>query len=243
MYHPSQRSDMENPGAIISDTSPARVPDSRRLTGQHVTLKRMTESDLPGLWSAVGSHAEVFTYWPGGPYGDLSQFADSLRQISVDEPDVVVYTVFKRKEALGCLFLLPTDLKNRVMEIGALYGPALQKSREATEAIYLGARLAFDELNNRRLAWKTSSINQPSQRAAERLGFTFEGRLRQHGIQKGRNRDTMWYSIIDSEWPLCKRAFELWLEDGNFDEQENQRQRLDDIRRWVASGEHVPAEE
>jgi len=86
------------------------------------------------------------------------------------------------------------------------------------------------DLNHRRLQWKTSSYNIPSLKAAERYGFVYEGTLRQAQINKGRNRDTVWYSIIDSEWPICKKAFEMWLEDGNFDEQQQQRRKLEEIR-------------
>ena len=219
-------------GAIVPDTGPAPLPDGEPLTGRHVKLRRMEESDFPKLWSSIGAHDEIFYHWPEGPYPESSQFINSLKELG-DEKDLLVYTVFMHEEAVGCLFLLPTDADNRVIEMGALYGPALQKTRGATEAVFLGMCVAFDKLNNRRLAWKTDSMNKPSRRAAERWGFMFEGCLRQHGIQKGRNRDTVWYAIIDSEWLVCKRAFEIWLDDDNFDESGKQKRRLGDIRREI----------
>ncbi len=107
---------------------------------------------------------------------------------------------------------------HRVIEVGnILYTPALQRTRAATEAMYLLARHIFEDLGYRRYEWKCNALNQPSRRAALRLGFTFEGIFRQHYIVKGRNRDTAWYSMLDSEWPPNKAAFESWLDPSNFD--------------------------
>lgn len=106
---------------------------------------------------------------------------------------------------------------NRVAELGAFLGPLLQGTRPSTKAIYIFSNLMFD-LNHRMLGWKSNSLNLASRKAAERYEFAYEGTLRQNQINKGRNRDLAWYSIIDSEWPMCKKAFELWLEDGNFDD-------------------------
>jgi RimJ/RimL family protein N-acetyltransferase len=117
--------------------------------------------------------------------------------------------------------------QHRVIEVGHIvFTAALQRTTAATEAIYLLARYAFDELGYRRLEWKCNSENEPSRRAAVRFGFTYEGTFRQHMIIKGRNRDTAWYSMLDGDWPERKRSFERWLEPGNFDEQGRQKQRL-----------------
>ena len=78
-------------------------------------------------------------------------------------------------------------------------------------------RYVFDELHYRRYEWKCDSLNAPSRRAAERLGFTYEGTFRQAVVYKGRNRDTAWYSLLDNEWPAQRARFERWLEPGNFD--------------------------
>jgi hypothetical protein len=106
----------------------------------------------------------------------------------------------------------------------------LQRTRQSTEAIYLLAKHAFDDLGNRRLEWKCDSLNEPSKRAAERFGFTYEGVFRQHMVVKGRNRDTTWFSMTDGEWPLRKAAFEAWLAPENFDEAGRQRQSLSTVR-------------
>ena len=87
-------------------------------------------------------------------------------------------------------------------------------------------RHAFDELGVRRLEWKCDSLNAPSRAAAKRFGFTFEGIFRQHFIVKGRNRDTAWFSIIDTEWPGVRKAFQAWLKDENFDTEGRQKKKL-----------------
>jgi hypothetical protein len=104
--------------------------------------------------------------------------------------------------------------------------------------MYLMMRRAFDELGYRRYEWKCDALNAPSRRAAERLGFTYEGTFRQHVVSKGRNRDTAWYSIIDGEWPLIRDALEAWLDPANFDERGVQRRRLEAFRGISGRGRH-----
>jgi len=106
-----------------------------------------------------------------------------------------------------------------VVEVGnILLSPILQRTTAATEAMYLMARHVFDDLGYRRYEWKCNAENQPSRRAALRLGFSFEGIFRRHMVIKGRNRDTAWFAMLDCEWPERKRAFEAWLDPENFDE-------------------------
>jgi hypothetical protein len=116
---------------------------------------------------------------------------------------------------------------HRVIEVGnILYTPKLQRSLGATEAMYLMARHAFEELGYRRYEWKCNALNAPSRRAALRLGFTYEGTFRNHMIVKGRSRDTAWFSMLADEWPARKAAFERWLDPANFDEDGRQRLSL-----------------
>ena len=123
---------------------------------------------------------------------------------------------------------------HRVVEIGHIwFGAALQRTPGATEAIYLLARHAFGELGVRRLEWKCDADNERSRRAAERLGFTFEGVFRQHMLVKDRNRDTAWYSLLDGEWPTVRAAFEAWLDDANFDGEGRQRRGLAELRAGI----------
>ena len=122
------------------------------------------------------------------------------------------------------------DPANGVAEVGhILFGPRLARSRGATEAILLLARWVFDGLGYRRLEWKCDNRNEPSKRAALRFGFKYEGLFRQHQVVKGENRDTAWYSIIDSEWPARKAAFERWLAPENFGAQGQQKVSLSSL--------------
>jgi len=119
-----------------------------------------------------------------------------------------------------------------VIEIGSiLWGPAIARTRVATEALFLFARYAFDDLGYRRFEWKCNALNEPSRRAAARFGFAFEGIFRQHMMVKGENRDTAWFSIIDKEWPALGQVFERWLDASNFDHKGRQKKRLLDCRK------------
>jgi hypothetical protein len=122
--------------------------------------------------------------------------------------------------------------EHRVIEVGSiLYTPRLQRTIGATEAMYLMARHVFEDLGYRRYEWKCNALNSPSRSAALRLGFTFEGIFRQHMIVKGRNRDTAWFSMLDSEWPRRKIAFERWLDPSNFDASGRQKISLSAMHR------------
>jgi RimJ/RimL family protein N-acetyltransferase len=128
---------------------------------------------------------------------------------------------------VGQASYLRIEPAHRNIEVGnIIFTPALQRSCGATEAMYLRARYAFNDLGYRRYEWKCNALNQPSRRAALRLGFTFEGVFRQHMIVKGRNRDTAWFSMLDSEWPLRQANFERWLAPSNFDVAGRQRLSL-----------------
>ena len=117
------------------------------------------------------------------------------------------------------------------IEVGSiLWGPAIARTRVATEALFLFARYALDDLGYRRFEWKCNALNEPSRRAAARFGFTFEGIFRQHMMIKGENRDTAWFSIIDKEWPALRQVFERWLDPSNFDHKGRQKKRMVDCR-------------
>jgi RimJ/RimL family protein N-acetyltransferase len=135
-------------------------------------------------------------------------------------------------KAVGVASFLRIDPKMGVIEVGHInYAPALQRTPQATEAMYLMMKRVFDELGYRRYEWKCDALNAPSYRAAERLGFVYEGTFRQATIYKGRNRDTAWYAIIDKDWPKLKAAYEEWLSPQNFDAAGQQRNKLSAFRR------------
>ena len=168
-----------------------------------------------------------WTYLPYGPFDDAGTFRSWLDSIAVGE-DPLFYTILDDgAKALGVASYLRIFPDIGSIEVGHIhYSPVLQRSRAATEAMYLMMRRAFDELGYRRYEWKCDSLNAPSRRAANRLGFGYEGTFRQATIYKGRNRDTAWYSIIDKDWPAVRSAFEKWLDPANFDASGAQRTRL-----------------
>jgi RimJ/RimL family protein N-acetyltransferase len=129
--------------------------------------------------------------------------------------------------AAGFASYMRMEPAHGVVEVGnILLSPALQRTRAATEAMFLMARHIFDDLGYRRYEWKCNALNEPSRRAAQRLGFTFEGIFRQHMVIKGCNRDTAWFAMLDCDWPARRQAFERWLHSSNFDLSGRQRQSL-----------------
>jgi RimJ/RimL family protein N-acetyltransferase len=220
---------------LVTNTSPAHFPTTEALTGKHVILERLEKKHYSDLYDNIGSQGDIWLWWPDEPVKSAADWDAYMHMFINLSKDLVIYSVIptagpNKGKALGLAFALSEDREsNRVAELGLFYGPRLQGSREGTEGAFLLANLMF-ELNHRRLGWKTNSLNHESRKAAERYGFVYEGTLRQVQIDKGRSRDSVWYSIIDSEWPVCKKAFEMWLDDANFDEQQQQKRKLAEIR-------------
>lgn len=228
-------SNLLTPSALESEPKLALIPGPEPLIGKHVSLERLTQNHFPNLYKNVGSHNDVWTWWPSGPFSTVSDFVHMLNAY-LGTINLSTYAIFllsgpHKGETVGCAFVQSGEpLTNRVSEIGVLFGSQLQKTRAATEVLLLLGCLLFEELSYRRMAWKCDSLNLVSRKAAERYGLVYEGTLRQEQIVKGRNRDTCWYSMIDAEWPMCKKVYERWLADENFDEQQRQRSRMDEIR-------------
>ena len=192
------------------------------------------------LFAASEGAPALWDYLAYGPFESLEAFTEWLRERAASH-DPLFYAVIDRAsgQARGMASLMRIVPEHGVIEVGHIwFAPVLQRTRQATEAIYLLARYAFDTLGNRRLEWKCDAQNEPSRRAAERFGFVFEGIFRQHMVVKGRNRDTAWYSITDSEWPAVRAAFEAWLAPENFDSSGVQRRSLVEVRHGIqtASG-------
>jgi len=173
-----------------------------------------------------------WTYLPYGPFPTADAYASVVRSVqSGDDPVFHAIVLAGSERPVGVASYLRIDPGNGSIEVGHLsYSPALQRSAAATEAMYLMMRRAFDELGYRRYEWKCDSLNAPSRRAAERLGFRYEGTFRQAMVVKGRSRDSAWYSILDGEWPALRAAFERWLDPANFDAEGRQRARLSELR-------------
>jgi RimJ/RimL family protein N-acetyltransferase len=175
----------------------------------------------------------IWTYLPYGPFATLEDYRGWMRASALGE-DPLFHAIVElaTERAVGVASFLRIDPPVGVSEVGHInYSPPLQRTLGATEAMFLMMVRVFDELGYRRYEWKCDALNAPSRAAAERLGFVYEGVFRQATIYKGRNRDTAWYSITDREWPKVKRAFERWLDPGNFDEAGRQRQGLSVLMR------------
>jgi RimJ/RimL family protein N-acetyltransferase len=207
---------------IAVDPSPAPRPQPRVLPGRVVTLRpfdRLAQAEA--LYEAThGSDKEdLWRYMGDGPYASRGAFEAAFEQ-KQSSVDPLFFAIVDNASGVpvGQASYLRIDPANRVIEVGnIIFTAALQRSSGATDAMYLMARHAFDDLGYRRYEWKCNALNQPSRRAALRLGFVFEGIFRQHMIVKGRNRDTAWFSMLDSEWPVRKANFEQWLAPSNFD--------------------------
>ena len=174
----------------------------------------------------------VWDYLPYGPFDSLDAFRAFLTETCLGR-DPLFYAIIDLASgrAVGMASYLRIDPPNGVIEVGHInYSPALQHSPAATEVMYLMMRQVFDGWGYRRYEWKCNDLNARSKNAARRLGFTFEGVFRQAVVSKGRNRDTAWFSILDSEWQQAKLAFESWLEAANFDDDGCQRKSLAALR-------------
>ncbi len=169
-----------------------------------------------------------WTYLNADGFADAEDYRQWLDRMSAgDDPLFHAIVDGESNQAVGVAAYLRIDPANGTIEVGHInYAPRLQQTRAATEAMYLMMRRAFDELGYRRYEWKCDSLNEPSRRAAARLGFQFEGIFRQAMIYKGRNRDTAWFSILDREWPALRGAYLQWLAPDNFDDQGRQRRSL-----------------
>jgi RimJ/RimL family protein N-acetyltransferase len=215
-------------GAVV-DTTPAERPDAVRLVGRFCRIEQL---DLArhgkSLWEGVNGYDELWTYMGYGPFTDEATFLEWIedRTVMLDPFSYAVVDT-ARDRAVGIVALMEIRPAMGVIEMGnVVYTPLLQRTPAATEAQYLLARYVFDDLAYRRYEWKCNSLNVPSRRAAERLGFSYEGTFRQHMIVKGRNRDTAWFAMTDSDWPAVKAAFEGWLDPANFDAAGTQKRPL-----------------
>jgi RimJ/RimL family protein N-acetyltransferase len=217
------------------DWTPAERPARTPQRGSHVLLRPVdAAADAEPLYTVSHppeGNAAIWTYLPYGPY----KHPDHMRQLliwaeSSEDPLFFALVRLRDESPLGLASYLRLTPEFGVIEIGHIwFGVPLQRTIAATEAIYLLARHAFDDLGYRRLEWKCDALNAASRRAAERFGFSFEGVFRNHMVIKGRNRDTAWYAITDEEWPAIRSGFQTWLAPENFDHDGHQKRRLGDL--------------
>ncbi|HEX5508591.1 MAG TPA: GNAT family protein [Pseudolabrys sp.] len=216
------------PVGLPVDTTPAKRPEPVVLQGRFGLLEKLNVRYAAALWPRVKDHDEIWTYMSRyGPFSGFDAFSKWMAGFSESDDPYTYAIVNTEGYAAGFLALMRIEPAMRVVEVGhVLYSPSLQRTPLATEAQYLLARYVFETLGYRRYEWKCHWLNDASRRAALRLGFSFEGVHRQLIIAKGRNRDTAWYSMLDSEWPDRKRKFERWLAPENFTAEGKQKQSL-----------------
>lgn len=222
-------------GFAIDGWQPRLRPPRTSMVGRYCRVEPLDpEIHADDLYRAFGKDKEHrnWTYLPYGPFDKFSAFEAWLREDCVGE-DPLFHAIIDAKmgKAVGVASYLRIEPNVGVIEVGHIHcSPLIQKTPAATEAMYLMMKRAFDELGYRRYEWKCDALNEGSKKAANRLGFTFEGVFRQATIYKGRNRNTAWFSVIDKEWPTLKNAFEIWLNPANFDIEGRQKTRLGALR-------------
>jgi len=196
------------------------APSTQLIEGRFIRLEKLDPArHADGLWQALegpGADPKLWDYLPYGPFSERKAF-DVWLENHAANLDPYFFTVIDRAngQVQGILSLMSIVPAQGRIEIGHVtFGASMQRSPKSTEAVYLLAKESF-ALGYRRLEWKCNNANARSKYAAERLGFTFEGVFRQHMVVKGQNRDTAWYSMLDSEWPTIGAAFEQWLSEEN----------------------------
>jgi len=211
----------------------ATPPPRTTLAGQYCSIVPLDESQAEDLFTAtqLDPDGRNWTYLFEAPFDRLADFTDWL-QVKSQSKDPLFHAIISAEtgKALGYASLMRIDPAMGCIEIGNIHlSPGLQRSRAATEAMYLLMKQVF-ELGYRRYEWKCDSLNAASRKAATRLGFTFEGIFRQAVVYKSRNRDSAWFSVLDSEWPALRQGFETWLNPANFDHSGKQLAKLHGAR-------------
>lgn len=223
-------------GDVVEGWQPRPRPEPVTLTGRYVRVVPLTSAHYSDLFATVcgPDDGALWTYRPVDRPTSLADLWMHLAGV-LDSPCDVTFSLVPTEgehagRPAGLASYLRIDPATGQVEVGGvLLSRALQRTRAATEAIHLLMRHALDELGYRRFEWKCDSLNEPSRRAAARLGFTYEGRFRNHMITKGRNRDTDWFSVTAEEWAAVRAAHEQWLDPGNFDDDGHQVTSLSEL--------------
>ena len=224
-----RRNEYGQPIGPAVEWSPREPVRPVELQGRWCRVEPVAAHHLDGLYDALvlRSPDSIWTYLAAGPFADRAGLNAWLRQLN-DDPGAVPHAIcLVSGRPVGVASYLRLDHVNGSVEVGSIaYAAELQRTTAATEAMFLMARHVFDDLGYRRYEWKCVTLNEPSLRAAARLGFSYEGTFRNALVYKGRNRDTAWFSITDAEWPAIRSAFEEWLDPANHDDDGAQREAL-----------------
>jgi len=212
---------------------PSRAP----MEGRYCRIEPLdVERHLADLYEAYSedSDGKLWTYMVDGPFGSIDELRNWMEpSCASDDPLFHAIVDLAAGKAAGMAAYMRISPGIGVIEVGSIaYSTRLQRTPVATEAMFLMMQRVFNELGYRRYEWKCDSLNEASCRAAERLGFTFDGIFKQSVVYKDRNRDTAWYSILDHRWPAIEKAYVSWLDADNFDEDGQQKRNL---RQLIAS--------
>lgn len=212
-------------GVSVEGWSARKFPDLSEIIGKYCTLKPLDLPHHADLLFNNLQNKDDWTYLPFGPFNEFDQF---YKWLEVDSQHKQFYVILGEDHpSIGLASFHDVDVFHGVIEVGSvIFSKNLQRTRSATEAMFLMMKYVFDDLGYRRYQWRCNSLNVSSKVAAERLGFTFEGVFRSAHVFKGHNRDTAWFSILDSEWPDMKSRFMVWLDENNFDSQGDQIKSL-----------------
>ena len=221
-------------GDALPDWQPRPYPQRVVLEGQYCRLEPLSLQHADALFAAHQQAADTrnWTWLLREPEGSVEEYRQWIAGVeSLQDPLHFAVIDIRTQQPVGSLALMRIEPNHGVMEVGHVhFSPLLSRTPASTEAQWLLMCYAFETLGYRRYEWKCNSFNEPSRRAALRLGFQFEGRFRQALVIKGHNRDTDWFSIIDGEWPALDRAFQAWLAADNFTAGGKQRQSLEAFR-------------
>ena len=222
-------------GELVLGWVPPKRPDPMAITGRFVHLTPLSAQEHSAdLYQAFRGYDTIWDYMPAGPFISSAQFFEWVSDITASD-DFVFFAIrdLTTDQLGGVASYLRIAPKQGSIEVGNIaFAPRLQKTKAATEAMYLMMKWAF-EAGYRRYEWKCNALNVPSRRAAQRLGLSYEGVFRQALVVKGRNRDTAWFAAIDKDWPALKEAFEVWLAPQNFTLDGDQKERLGDLTALV----------
>ncbi|MBO6623640.1 GNAT family N-acetyltransferase [Rhodophyticola porphyridii] len=227
--------DHDRAGEPVPGFRPPPAPGGEPLAGRYARLVRLSADEhAADLHRANSASDAIWDFLPYGPFSSAAAYHRWVREVEAG-PDPLFYAIqnLETGQWSGVASYLRITPEMGTIEVGHInFAPAMQRTRAATDAMYLMMEWAF-EAGYRRYEWKCNARNLGSRRAAERLGFSYEGVFRQAAVVKGRNRDTAWFACIDAEWPALKEAFRAWLSPENFDAEGRQKERLGDLTRLV----------
>jgi RimJ/RimL family protein N-acetyltransferase len=222
-------------GEIVEGWTPPERPGPDGFLGRYVELERLNGAKhAEALFAANRASDAIWDFLPYGPFARGEEYLGWVEEMAA-KADPFFYAIRDRETGAwgGVASYLRITPEAGTIEVGHInFSPALQRTRAATEAMFHMMHWVF-EAGYRRYEWKCNALNRGSRRAAERLGFSYEGIFRQAAVVKGRNRDTAWFACIDKEWPALRAAYEAWLDPSNFDAERRQRQALADLTRPI----------